>query len=322
VTTAGLRLVFAGTPEFAARQLDTLLDGPHPVVAVYTRPDRPAGRGRRPRASPVKALALARGLPLRQPQTLRGADAAHALAELAPDVVVVAAYGLILPADVLAVPARGCLNVHASLLPRWRGAAPVQRAILAGDRGTGISIMQMDAGLDTGPVIAREPCPIHSDDTAGSLEDRLAALGAGLLPRALDAVRGGTAVATPQTESLATWASRVRSEEALLDWRDAAVALERAVRAFDPWPVARTRRGEEALRVLGARVLEPDATAGAPGGVLAAGAAGIDVACGRGVLRLTRVQRPGGRPLPVRDYLNARPLAAGSVLGAGRAAVS
>jgi methionyl-tRNA formyltransferase len=313
-------LIFAGTPEFAATVLAALLSGPYPVRAVYTQPDRPAGRGRKPTPSPVKRLALAHGLPVEQPHSLAGAAAREKLADYQGDAMIVAAYGLLLPGAILDTPPLGCINVHASLLPRWRGAAPIQHAILAGDSETGISIMQMDAGLDTGPVLMRVPCPIRDDDTAGSLHDTLADLGADTLMRALEGIVAGTLEATPQDASLATHAGRIAKDDGLLDWSRPAETLERQVRAFNPWPVTFTflpppaTGGEgERLRIWSARALPMD-DAAVPGTVIASGPAGIDVAAGRGALRILTLQAEGKRVMSSGDYLNARPLGAGTPL--------
>jgi methionyl-tRNA formyltransferase len=316
----GMRLIFAGTPEFAATVLGALLAGPHRLVAVYTQPDRPAGRGRRLRASAVKNLAEAHGIPVEQPRSLRDGDAHRALAAWRADAMVVAAYGLLLPEAVLDVPRLGCINVHASLLPRWRGAAPIQHAILAGDRTTGISIMQMDAGLDTGPVLRRAACPIHDEDTGGSLHDRLAALGAATLVETLAALEAGEIHAEPQDDALATYAGRISKSDGLLDWSRPAEVLERQVRAFDPWPVAFThlppaRAGAgERLRIWRARVVA-SAAGHPPGTLLACGGDGIDVATGRDALRIVTLQPAGARIMSSADYLNAHHLAVGARLG-------
>lgn len=300
-----MRIVFAGTPDFAAISLRALLARPeHEVLAVYTQPDRPAGRGRHLCFSPVKQAALERDIPVLQPQTLRDEADARRLSACAPDIMVVVAYGLLLPPAILTIPAHGCLNVHASLLPRWRGAAPIQRALLAGDQVTGVSIMRMTAGLDTGPVFARAALPIAMTDTAGSLHDKLAGLGARTLLATLTDIAVGAAVATPQPDEGATYAAKLTKEEALLDWRGAAAQLALAVRAFSPVPGARVRLAGHELRIWEARAL-PQPTGASPGTVLAASATGIDVATGAGVLRLLRLQQPGRRPVSAADYVNA-----------------
>jgi methionyl-tRNA formyltransferase len=301
-----LRLVFAGTPEFAVPSLAACLASGAEVVAAYTQPDRPAGRGRKLAASPVKQAALAANVPVEQPETLRDPAARARLAAYAPDLVVVVAYGLILPKSVLALPRLGCWNVHASLLPRWRGAAPIQRAILAGDAETGVDLMQMEAGLDTGPVLLEARTPIEPDDTGGRLHDRLAALGAATLADGLARVlRGDTLAPTAQREDGVAYAHKLDKAEARLDWNEPAVALARKVRAFDPWPVAEAVIDGERLRIWSAQALDADAGA-APGRVVATQRDAIDVATGAGVLRITELQREGGRRIAVRDWLNAR----------------
>jgi methionyl-tRNA formyltransferase len=305
-----LRLVFAGTPEFAVPSFAACVASGAEVVAAYTQPDRPAGRGRKLAASPVKQAALAAGVAVEQPPTLRDADARARLAAHAPDLIVVVAYGLILPKAVLALPRLGCWNVHASLLPRWRGAAPIQRAILAGDRETGVDLMQMEAGLDTGPVLLEARTPIHPDDTGGTLHDRLATLGASVLADGLARVmRGETLVATPQREDGIEYAHKLDKAEARLDWNEPAAALERRVRAFDPWPVAEAVVDGERLRIWSAQALPAPAGA-APGSIVATHRDAIDVATGDGVLRIRELQRDGGRRMAVRDWLNARRAAA------------
>ena len=302
-----LRVVFAGTPEFSVPCLEACRASGAEVVAVYTQPDRPAGRGRRLAPSPVKQAALAAGIAVEQPESLKGTAAQATLAAYRPDLMVVVAYGLILPRKVLAIPRLGCWNVHASLLPRWRGAAPIQRAILAGDAETGVDLMQMEAGLDTGPVLLEKRTPISREDTGGSLHDRLAALGAEALAEGLACVlSGGTLAATPQAAEGVTYAHKLDKAEARLDFSRPAIELERQVRAFDPWPGSDAEIAGEALRIWAARALDVahDAT---PGSVLGAGREGIDIACGAGALRITAVQRAGGKRIGAADYLNARP---------------
>jgi methionyl-tRNA formyltransferase len=301
-----LRLVFAGTPAFAVPCLDACLAAPVDVVAVYTQPDRPAGRGRKLAASPVKERALAAGIAVEQPETLKTAQAQHALAAHAPDLVVVVAYGLILPKRVLAIPRFGCWNVHASLLPRWRGAAPIQRAILAGDAETGVDLMQMEAGLDTGPILIERRTPISREDTGGTLHDRLAALGADALAEGLARiVRGETIAAHAQSQNGVAYAHKIDKAEARLDWNEPAIALERKVRAFDPWPIAEAELLGERLRIFSARALDEKADA-APGTLIGEARDTLDVATGDGILRIHEIQREGGRRMNVRDYTNAR----------------
>ncbi|MBN2886636.1 MAG: methionyl-tRNA formyltransferase [Chromatiaceae bacterium] len=305
----GLRLIFAGTPEFAVPTLAALINAECEVLGVYTQPDRPAGRGRKLQASPVKQLALEHGLQVYQPHSLkRDPEAVAELAALGADLMVVVAYGLLLPESVLAAPRLGCVNVHASLLPRWRGAAPIQRALLAGDADSGVCIMRMEAGLDTGPVYHRLVTPIGPDETGASLHDRLAALGAQALIEALPGILSGEHCPEPQDERLATYAHKLSKDEARIDWQRPAIEIERQIRAFDPWPVAETRLEGEVLRLWAAQA-EPEAPArAAPGSVLATGKAGIEVATGAGRLRITRLQPAGKRPMAAADFLNARRL--------------
>jgi methionyl-tRNA formyltransferase len=303
-----MRIVFAGTPEFALAPLEALVASLHTLVGVYTQPDRPAGRGRVLTPSPVKSRAQSRNLPVFQPQTLRDAGAQSELAALKPDLMVVVAYGLILPQAVLDIPKYGCVNIHASLLPRWRGAAPIQRAILAGDQETGITIMQMDAGLDTGPMLLQLPCAIESDDSAGRLHDRLAPLGAETLLRVLPAIEAGTLKRQPQPEAGASYAHKIEKHEARVDWRQPALAIARQVRAFAPWPVASSPVAGKVLRIWQARVLSVERVDTAPGHIIAAGAEGVDVATGAGVLRLLQMQWPGGRVLTAAEAANGRAL--------------
>ncbi|MEJ2604223.1 MAG: methionyl-tRNA formyltransferase [Gammaproteobacteria bacterium] len=301
------RLIFAGTPEFALASLRALCGAGHRPVAVLTQPDRPAGRGRRVRAGPVKAWAESEGIPVRQPVTLKDDTVQEEIRSLEPDLMVVAAYGLILPPPVLASASAGCLNVHASLLPRWRGASPIQAAVLAGDPVSGVSLMRMEAGLDTGPVFARAETPVGARETAGELHDRLAALGGELLVEHLPAILDGTLRAVPQDDALATYAPRIRREDALIDWSAPAADLDRRIRAYNPWPVSHTVLEGESLRVWSAEPLEIDAGAG-PGTILEAGAGGIAVATGDGALRLLEVQMAGRRRIAAGDLANQRPL--------------
>jgi methionyl-tRNA formyltransferase len=304
-----LRLAFMGTPDFAVPSLAALGTAGHDIAAVYSQPPRPAGRGHRPQPSPVQQAAEAAGLPVRVPTRFDDAAIAE-FAALGLDAAVVAAYGLILPKAVLAAPRLGCLNVHASLLPRWRGAAPIQRAILAGDEETGITIMQMDEGLDTGAMLAEEAVPVGPKTTAQQLHDRLAALGARLLVDTLVGVAQGRVAPRPQPTVGATYAKKLRREEGALDWRRPARELERAVRAFDPWPGAWFEHGRDRIRVLAAELAGASADA-APGTVLDDGLA---IACGEGALRPLMLQRAGRAPQEVDAFLRGYPLPRGTVL--------
>ena len=311
-----LRIVFAGTPEFSVPALDALHAAGHAIVAVYTQPDRPAGRGRAVASSAVKQRAITLGLPVEQPASLRTETARAQIEALAPDLMVVVAYGLILPQAVLDVPRLGCLNIHASLLPRWRGAAPIQRAVLAGDARTGVTIMQMDAGLDTGPELLRREVAIRPHETAGELHDRLAPLGAQAIVEAVALWAGGQLRPQPQPAEGATYAARISKEEARIDWSQPAAAIERQVLAFNPWPVAETTLDGERIRIWkGNRGHSPVSETGnrrmspvSPGTVLDVPGR-IVVATGEGVLELLQLQWPGRRPLPARDVLNSRSLA-------------
>ena len=311
-----MNLVFAGTPEFAVPVLSALLDAGHSILAVYTQPDRPAGRGRKLGMSAVKEFALARGLEVRQPQTLKSTDEAEALRALKPDALIVVAYGLILPQAILAIPEFGCINVHASLLPRWRGAAPIQRAIEAGDDHTGITIMQMDAGLDTGAALALAATPIHAHDTAASLHDRLAEIGAALLVSTLARLVRGDITPQAQDNTHATYAAKLKKEEARIDWSADAELLARRLRAFNPWPVAHTMLDGQTLRLWQAAAVKGAPATQPPGTVLGADADGVRVQCGRGVLCVTQLQAEGGKTLDARAFLNGHPLPAGARLGA------
>jgi methionyl-tRNA formyltransferase len=300
-----LRIAFAGTPQFALPALRALLGSRHRVVGVLTQPDRPAGRGRELRASPVKLLATERQLPLAQPSTLRSEEGRSALREWSPELLVVVAYGLILPAVVLELPRLGCLNIHGSLLPRWRGAAPIQRALLAGDTETGITIMQLDEGLDTGPTLLERRRPIGAEETAGDLHDALSELGAAALLEAIDGLDAGSITARTQPAEGVTYAAKIEKAEARIDWNHSAVHIDRQIRAFNPWPMAETRLGDEPLRVLRARVVDRAARAAQPGSLLGNADDGLRIACGEGVLALRELQRAGKRPVSARDFANA-----------------
>ena len=300
-----LKLIFAGTPDFAARHLAALLSSDHEVVAVYTQPDKPAGRGQKLTASPVKELALAHDLPVYQPASLRNEAAQAELAALGADLMVVVAYGLILPKAVLDTPRLGCINVHGSLLPRWRGAAPIQRSIWAGDAETGVTIMQMDVGLDTGAMIRKVSCTIASDETSASLYDKLAELGPQALVDTLDAMAAGDTTAEAQDDALANYAQKLSKEEARIDWSMEAVAIERCIRAFNPWPISWFEVADQTIKVWQAEVIDSDH--GQPvGTLLKADKQGIDVATGKGVLRLLTLQPPGKKAMSVPDLLNSR----------------
>ena len=300
-----LKLIFAGTPDFAARHLAALLSSDHEVVAVYTQPDKPAGRGQKLTASPVKELALAHDLPVYQPASLRNEEAQAELAALGADLMVVVAYGLILPKVVLDTPRLGCINVHGSLLPRWRGAAPIQRSIWAGDAETGVTIMQMDVGLDTGAMIRKMSCPIAADETSASLYDKLAELGPQALVDTIDAMAAGDTAAEAQDDALANYAEKLSKEEARIDWSMEAVAIERCIRAFNPWPISWFEVADQTVKVWQAEVITQDHGQRA-GTLLKADKQGIDVATGKGVLRLLTLQPPGKKAMSVTDLLNSR----------------
>ena len=325
----GLRLGFAGTPTFAAKHLSALLDqGLHTVVAVWTQPDRPAGRGKQTQASPVKEVALANNIPVLQPEKLLAADQAD-MAALDLDLLVVVAYGLLLPQTVLDTPKQGCVNVHASLLPRWRGAAPIQRAVEAGDLETGVCIMQMDAGLDTGDVLSRASFYIQTEDTAGIVHDRLIEQGCPLLTKTIDAIAAGTAKPSPQDNEHKTYAAKFTKTDAEIDWNLSSLEVDRKVRAFNPTPVAYTTLGADRVRIWQAGpITETTAETSAeptpgtllgtiPGTIVACNAKGIDVACGEGLLRIKQLQLPGKKPVAVADLLrgNADRFQLGNQLG-------
>ncbi len=298
------QIIFAGTPVFSVKSLDALIHSGHQVKAVYTQPDRPAGRGRRMTVSPVKAFALQHDLPIYQPDSLKDVHAQHVLQNIAADLMIVVAYGLLLPAPVLTATRLGCVNIHASLLPRWRGAAPIQQAILAGDTVTGITLMQMDAGLDTGAMLYQRKCIIGPHETSAALHDRLAEMGAEVLIYGLDHFSQFTP--SPQSHADATYAHKIHKEEAFIHWQESAMELDRKIRGFNPWPVAYTLMGEHIVRIWKAIVLEGQSSDQTPGTIIQAAAQGIDVATGQGVLRLQEVQLAGGKVLAAADLLNAR----------------
>ena len=300
-----LRIIFAGTPDFAAHHLDALLASAHQVVGVFTQPDRPAGRGKKLMPSPVKVLAQEHNVPVFQPASLRPAENQQLIADLNADVMVVVAYGLILPKAVLDMPRLGCINVHGSLLPRWRGAAPIQRSLWAGDAETGVTIMQMDVGLDTGDMLYKLSCPITAQDTSATLYDKLAGLGPQGLLETLRQLATGEAQPEVQDDTLVTYAEKLSKEEARLDWRLPAEQLERCIRAFNPWPVSYFIIDEQPVKVWKASVLETESSA-APGTILDAGKQGIQVATARGVLNIEELQPAGKKAMKAHELLNSR----------------
>lgn len=306
-----MKILFAGTPEFSASALAALLDAGHEIVGVLTQPDRPAGRGMQLMPSPVKRLAMMQGLPILQPVTLKDYAVQEQLAALHPEVMIVAAYGLILPRAILELPRYGCLNIHASLLPRWRGAAPIQRALLAGDKETGITIMQMDEGLDTGPMLLKSVCPIQPQDTAGSLHDKLAALGAQAIVTALQRLQSGELVGETQDEAQACYAAKLGKAEAQLNWIQCASEVERAIRGYNPYPGAWTVLRGQVIKIWRARV--HSGIQSAPGRIVHVGRDQLWVACGEGGLALEVLQRPNAKALPVEQFLRGMPLDCGEM---------
>ncbi|MDY0205224.1 MAG: methionyl-tRNA formyltransferase [Pseudomonas sp.] len=312
--SSSLRIVFAGTPEFAASHLQALLDTEHSVVAVYTQPDRPSGRGQKLTPSAVKQLALEHDIPVLQPVNLRSPEAQSELADFNADLMVVVAYGLILPQVILDTPRLGCINSHASLLPRWRGAAPIQRAIEAGDSESGITVMQMEAGLDTGPMLLKISTAIQTTDTGGSLHDRLATLGPDAVLQTIQGLSEGSLTAEKQLDGLATYAHKLNKQAALIDWQRPASELDCQIRAMYPWPICHTTLAGETLKVHAVELADGE---GQPGEILSADREGLLVACGEQALRLTHLQLPNGKALAFRDLLNSKKdlFQAGQVLG-------
>lgn len=310
-----MRIIFAGTPDFAATTLAALLSTEHEICAVYSQPDRPAGRGRKLTASPVKQLALEHQIPVEQPLNFKAETDRAKLAGYQADLMIVVAYGLLLPQSVLDTPRLGCINVHASLLPRWRGAAPIQRAILAGDRETGVCIMQMEAGLDTGPVISRAVIPIDDTDTGEKLHDKLAQLGASTLLQTLNNFEVLQAQAIPQNDTESCYAAKLHKAEANIDWSQSAQQIDRQIRAFNSWPVAQTLWQDKMLRIWSAVIIDTQHQAAKPGTIIQVDRQGIDVATGSGTIRLLSLQMPGKKAMPVNDFLNAHPLSSGEHFG-------
>ncbi len=301
-----LQIIFAGTPEFAATTLSALLAAQQTIIAVYTQPDRPAGRGLALSESPVKKIAQENQLPLFQPQSLKDPLEQEQLVALKADLMIVVAYGLVLPTAVLQAPRLGCINIHASLLPRWRGASPIQQAILAGDPKTGISLMQMDAGLDTGPLLTTAECPIYADDTSESLHERLAQLGAQTLLATLPALAQGKLHPQPQNAREATNATKINKEAGRINWQASVAEIDRQVRAFYPWPIAFSSYQGETLRIFAVQPRVAETPQASPGSIIAVSPQGLDIAAKDGLVRLLRIQAPGGRVLAIADFLNAR----------------
>ncbi|PLT26646.1 methionyl-tRNA formyltransferase [Pseudoalteromonas sp. MelDa3] len=312
--TQPLRIIFAGTPDFAARHLQALIQSEHQIVGVYSQPDRPAGRGKKLKASEVKALALEHNLPVFQPQSLKNDEALAELTSLNADIMIVVAYGLILPKAILEAPRLGCLNVHGSILPRWRGAAPIQRAIWAGDEQTGVTIMQMDEGLDTGDMLHIRRCPISTTETSASLYTKLAELGPDALIETINKLANGEITPEPQNDELANYAKKLSKEEANIDWSMSALQIERNIRSFNPWPVCFTQMGGQTVKIYQAQVV---LQSGDPGQILSSDKNGVVVACGEHALCITQLQPQGKKPMAINDFLNGRSdwVTPGTILG-------
>ena len=312
--TQPLRIIFAGTPDFAARHLQALIQSEHQIVGVYSQPDRPAGRGKKLKASEVKALALEHDLPVFQPQSLKNDEALAELTSLNADIMIVVAYGLILPKAILEAPRLGCLNVHGSILPRWRGAAPIQRAIWAGDEQTGVTIMQMDEGLDTGDMLHISRCPISTTETSASLYTKLAELGPDALIETINKLANGEITPEPQNDELANYAKKLSKEEANIDWSMSALQIERNIRSFNPWPVCFTQMGGQTVKIYQAQVV---LQSGDPGQILSSDKNGVVVACGEHALCITQLQPQGKKPMAINDFLNGRSdwVTPGTILG-------
>ncbi|MBZ2193855.1 methionyl-tRNA formyltransferase [Pseudoalteromonas arctica] len=312
--TQPLRIIFAGTPDFAARHLQALIQSEHQIVGVYSQPDRPAGRGKKLKASEVKALALEHNLPVFQPQSLKNDEALAELTSLNADIMIVVAYGLILPKAILEAPRLGCLNVHGSILPRWRGAAPIQRAIWAGDEQTGVTIMQMDEGLDTGDMLHISRCPISTTETSASLYTKLAELGPDALIETINKLANGELTPEPQNDELANYAKKLSKEEANIDWSMSALQIERNIRSFNPWPVCFTQMGGQTVKIYQAQVV---LQSGDPGQILSSDKNGVVVACGEHALCITQLQPQGKKPMAINDFLNGRSdwVTPGTILG-------
>ncbi len=312
--TQPLRIIFAGTPDFAARHLQALIQSEHQIVGVYSQPDRPAGRGKKLKASEVKELALEHNLPVFQPQSLKNDEALAELTSLNADIMIVVAYGLILPKAILEAPRLGCLNVHGSILPRWRGAAPIQRAIWAGDEQTGVTIMQMDEGLDTGDMLHISRCPISTTETSASLYTKLAELGPDALIETINKLANGEITPEPQNDELANYAKKLSKEEADIDWSMSALQIERNIRSFNPWPMCFTQMGGQTVKIHQAQVV---LQSGVPGQILSSDKSGVVVACGEHALCITQLQPQGKKPMAINDFLNGRSdwVTPGTILG-------